>query len=77
MVSGQQIHAKVSVIEMCTLSSATIVTKTTSCNFGFLERNSIKTLKTTSFHAKNHAKIKPKKQAKPYVFANNSAANQK
>ena len=75
MVSGQQIHAKVSVIEMCALSSATIVTKTTSCNFGFLERNSNKTVKKYHFRPK----IMPsqKNRLNPNVFANNSAATKK
>jgi hypothetical protein len=68
MVSEQQIHPKVSVMKMYTLSSATLVTGTTCCKFGFLKRNSKKTLKNASFQAKSQAKIKPKKQAKPERF---------
>ena len=45
------------IIEMCALNRFTIVTKTTSCNFGCLKRDSNKTLKKHHFMQKNLAKI--------------------
>ena len=56
-------------VKMYTQSSATIVTRTTSCNFGFLERNSDKrNLKTSIISGQKSCQNQAKKTGQTLTF---------